>query len=349
MPKEYVIEPGQRFEVDLFCPEDADGVVQLFKSVYGEGYPVRTFLEAERLIEENASGRTISSVARTSGGDIVGHNALFNSAAHPGTYESGAGAVHALYRGGHGIFTQMVNHGLHIAASFPHVHAAFGEAVCNHVFSQRLMEKTGFAPRALEVDLMPAAAYEKEASAFGRVAAILSFHTFRPRPHAIYIPDLYRDVFPFFYEDFDDKREFLPADPDFSTKKPSDIRVQIFPSAGVARVAVHEQGTDFAARVRQMEKAFCEQDIQVIQVWLRLSCPGAGEATKTLKTQGFFLGGILPRWFDDDGLLMQKILKTPDWDEIQVHGERAARILAIVKADSENGHGFPEKIVPVDF
>lgn len=339
MANENTIESGQSFEVDLFRPEDAVGVAQLFQSVYGEGYPVRTFLGPERLIEENASGRTISSVARTSGGDIVGHNALFNSAAHPGTYESGAGAVHALYRGGHGIFTQMANHGLRMAAAFPHVHAVFGEPVCNHVFSQRLMEKTGFALRALEVDLMPAAAYEKEASAFGRVAAFLSFRTFRPRPHAIYLPDLYRDIFPFFYEGFDDKREFLPAPPDFVAQGPSDIRLRIFPSAGVARIAVHEPGADFTVRMEEMEKGLREQKIQVIQVWLRLTCPGAGKATKTLKNQGFFLGGILPRWFDDDGLLMQKILKTPDWGEIQVHGERAARILAIVKADSENGHG----------
>jgi len=33
----------------------------------------------EQLIEENAAGRTISSVARTSKGDIVGHNALFEA------------------------------------------------------------------------------------------------------------------------------------------------------------------------------------------------------------------------------------------------------------------------------
>lgn len=336
MPKEYTIEPGQSFVVDLFCPEDADGVVHLFKSVYGEGYPIRTFLEAERLIEENAAGRTISSVARTPGGDIVGHNALFNSAAHPGTYECGAGAVHALYRGGQGIFTQMVHHGLKIAASFPHVQAAFGEAVCNHVISQKLMEKTGYVPRALEVDLMPASAYEKEASAFGRVAAILSFRTFRPRPHVIYIPDLYSDLFPFFYEGFDDNREFRPADPAFSAGKPSDIRTQIFSFAGVARVAVHEPGPDFAAQVKEMEKALREKGMQVIQVWLRLTCPDVGEATKILKDRGFFLGGTLPRWFDDDGLLMQKILKTPDWNEIHVHGERAAQILAIVKADYQN-------------
>lgn len=334
------IEPGQSYEVDAFRPADAAGVTRLFRAVYGEGYPIQTFLQPTLLIEENAAHRTISTVARTAKGDIVGHNALFTSAAHPGIYESGAGAVHADYRGGHGIFTRMVNHGLELAASFPHINAAFGEPVCNHVFSQKLVEKSGFVPRALEVDLMPAAAYEKEASASGRVAAFLSFKTFRPRPHVVYVPDLYREEFGFLYEGLDDARDFRPADGGISPGKISDIRTRTFPSAGVARVAVHEPGEDFALQVEQLEGELQAKGIQVIQFWLNLAFPGAGQAAGILKNRGFFLGGVLPRWFDSDGLLMQKILKTPDWDEIHVHGDRAARILAIVKKDMGMGSGL---------
>lgn len=330
---EYVIEPGQSFEVDLFRPEDAEGVARLFRAVYGAGYPVRTFMEPELLIEENAAGRTISCVARTAKGDIVGHNALFNSAAHPGTYESGAGAVHADYRGGKGIFTRMVDHGLEAAAALPHVNAVFGEPVCNHVFSQKLTEKAGFVPRALEVDLMPAAAYEKEASASGRVAAFLAFRTFRPRPHVVYLPAAYRDILGFLYEGLDDGRDFRPSTAGIPAEKVSDIRPQIFASARVARVAVHEIGADFALKAKQLEAQLREKGIQVIQFWLKLTCPGVGEASDALHKQGFFLGGVLPRWFDDDGLLMQKILKRPNWEEIHVHGERAAQILELVTRD----------------
>ena len=59
------IEPGQHWIVDLFRPEDAEGVVRLFLRVYGENYPIRTYVEPARLKEENAKGVTISSVART--------------------------------------------------------------------------------------------------------------------------------------------------------------------------------------------------------------------------------------------------------------------------------------------
>jgi hypothetical protein len=331
----YDIEPGQDWEVDLFRPEDAEGVVRIFRSVYGAGYPVRTYVEPQRLIEENAARRTLSSVARTPRGEVVGHNALFNSASHPGTYETGEGAVHAAYRGGKGIFTRMVDHGLEVADTFPLVNAVFGEPVCNHVYSQKMTEKAGFVLRALEVDLMPAAAYEKEASAAGRVAAFLTFRTFRPRPHAVHLPAVYQDVLRFLYEGLDDSRDFRISNEGIPAGTVSEIRIRVFDFAGVARVAVHEAGEDFGPRLEGLEKELQEKGILVIQVWLNLACPWMGQAVETLRDRGYFLGGALPRWFDDDGLLMQKILKRPDWDGICLYTDRAAEILRLVRADWE--------------
>ena len=74
------IAPGQTWEIDLLRPEDAIGVVRLFRTVYGEGYPIPAFVDPEELIRANAEKRIISSVARTPSGDIVGHNAMFRSA-----------------------------------------------------------------------------------------------------------------------------------------------------------------------------------------------------------------------------------------------------------------------------
>jgi len=56
---------------------------------------------------------------------------------------------------------------------------------------------------------------------------------------------------------------------------------------------------------------------------------------KILRTKGFFLGGVLPQWFDDDGLLMQKVLFTHDFESIQLYSERARRIRDFVKSDWE--------------
>ncbi len=45
------------------------------------------------------------------------------------------------------------------------------------------------------------------------------------------------------------------------------------------------------------------------------------------------LGGLLPRWFDTDGLLMQKIIGEPCWDGMQIHFDRAKSLVDMVRTD----------------
>lgn len=327
------IEPGLEWQVYRFADDDADGVVSLFRSVYGEGYPVRTYLEPALLIAENTASRTISSVAKTSRGDVVGHNALFNSAPHPGTYESGAGVVHATYRGGKGIFTALAAHGLELAPTLPQVDLVFGEPVCNHPFSQKLMHRLNFVSRALEVDLMPAAAYTTEASATGRVAAFIATRTFRSKPQTLFLPEAYRQELLFCYQEFDDQRDFATAGDVIPVGSATELQPQIFDFAAVARVPITAVGADFAERIAALEEELAARRIIVSQLWLRLDCPWLGEAVDILRQRGYFLGGALPRWFDVDGLLMQKIGKNPDWEGICTIADREAEILRLVRAD----------------
>ncbi|MBN1277582.1 MAG: hypothetical protein JXA35_08825 [Deltaproteobacteria bacterium] len=329
------IEPGQDWEVDLFRPEDADGVTRLFLEVYGKGYPIETYINPGKLIEENAKNRTVSSVARTVRGDIVGHNALYNSAPYHGIYESGAGLVHKYYRGGKGIFTKMVAHGLEMASQRFGFDGVYAESVCNHVFSQRLTRDLGLSTHAIEVDLMPATAYVKEESAAGRVASLLEFLSLKPRTHRVYLPPVYKDSLSFIYSGLDDKRELAVSDEALSSNSKSEIKTQLFSYAQVARLAVTDTGDDFEPAIRNEEITVRQQGVSVIQVWLKLSSGSVGEAVEILRSRGYFLGGVLPRWFDDDGLLMQKIFIAPSWEGIQIEYERARELLEIVRIDWE--------------
>ena len=328
----YDIEPGQSWEVDLFSPEDAEGVVKLFQTVYGKDYPVKTFIDPELLTRENLAGRTISTVVRTSSGDIVGHNALFNSAPWEGIKESGSGLVHPLYRGGRGIFTKMVAHSHEVAARKFGVKAAFGEPVCNHLFAQRMARTLNFRAMALEVDLMPGETYAKEASSSGRVSVMLTIKTVEPHPQAVYMPERYQEALRFMYQDMDDSRELFvssEASPDQGTS----ISTQVYGFARVARLTVNQAGRGFAASLAAEEKAALDQGVEVIQVWLNLAWPFVGGLAEDLRGQGYFLGGVLPRWFDTDGLLMQKTVARPNWDSIRMEFERSIKIREFVQAD----------------
>ncbi|MDA8134220.1 MAG: hypothetical protein M0T82_06315 [Desulfobacteraceae bacterium] len=329
------IEPGQEWTVESFTPKDAPGVTQLFLGIYGAGYPVRIYVEPDLLIEENRSGRVISSVAKTAKGDIVGHNALFNSAPCKNVFETGAGLVHADYRGGHGIFSQMTVHGLTKGRERPDVEQVFGEPVCNHPFSQKLGHNQGFITRAIEVNLMPAAAYAKEAGATGRVTTLMNFKTLKPAPCTVYIPKVYETLFPVFYEDLDDERQFALSAQPLSSQRSTGLDTQVFNFAQVARVAVKDLGRDFHGVMQAEEERLLQLGIRVIQAWLSSGDPCVGEAVDCLRSSGYFFGGVLPRWFDSDGILMEKILDIPVWEEINLYLERAQTLMALIRKDWE--------------
>lgn len=337
-PKKHAdIEPGQSWEIDLFRPEDAEGVVRLFKIVYGEGYPIKTFIDPKRLIEENAAGLTISSVARTPKGDIVGHNALFRSAPYERIYESGAGLVHPSYRGGKGLFTRLGVHGPEVGAEKFGIETIFGEPVCNHPFAQKATASVGWITQAIEVDLMPASAYVKEKSASGRVATLLDFKTLRSKPHTIYLPSVYEESMRFLYSGLDDDRNFSLSQDELLSSIKTEIKTQVFDFAQLVRLSLLEVGRDFESTIDQEEKAILDGGVVVIQIWLKLGWPWIGHVVDLLRRSGYFLGGILPRWFDTDGMLMQKIIGKPNWEGIQLYSDRAKKILALVKADWQQG------------
>ncbi|MFH1138331.1 MAG: hypothetical protein V1816_19840 [Pseudomonadota bacterium] len=326
------IEPNQPWTIDIFKPEDAEGVAALFLEVYGRGYPIKTFIDPERLKDENARRTTISSVAKTPRGDIIGHNAIFSSAPSRVIYELGSGVVHPSYRGGAGIFTQLNLHGLEMAKKFG-VAAIFGEPVCNHVFAQKMGHSIHTISRALEIDLLPAEAYEKEKSSSGRVGAFQNFKTVIPRPHQVYLPTPYEEALRFCYDEMDDQRDFARADQPIPEGTPTTVKPEYFEFARVARLAFRDAGTDFRRQLEAQEAAHVRQGAAVIQVWLKMTWPWLGEIVSAANDLGYFFGGALPRWFDDDGLLLQKTFQKPNFEGLVIHFDRAKKIYEFVKAD----------------
>jgi len=335
-----VVEPDQEWTVDRFRPEDAPGVTQLFRSVYGDNYPVRTYLEPDLLIKENQEGRVISSVVRIPSGAIVGHFALFNSAPNPRIFESGAAMVHMLYRGGQGIGTQMASHGIDMGRQRSDIDLIYGEPVCNHPFAQKLHISQRFVCCAMGVNLMPAEAYTKEESACGRVSTLLALFPLKPLPSKVYVPGEYREQMAFCYGGLDVARDFEAAR-ETAEGPESTLNIQTFDFASVARVAVPHTGPEFESRMRSEEATLLNQGIRVIQVWLNTGQPGVGSAVAALKAMGYFFGGALPCWFGTDGMLMQKVLDEPDWEGTVLEGDRNQALGAMVKAEWEKALSHP--------
>jgi len=112
----------------------------------------------------------------------------------------------------------------------------------------------------------------------------------------------------------------------------------------VVRIAVHEAGNDFADRISHLENQALARNIVVFQVWLNLTEPCAGDAVDILRDRGYFFGGALPRWFDGDGLLMQKLLCPPDFDNIVLYSEEAKQLLKFIQTDWNDQHKITSRL-----
>lgn len=335
----YEIEEGQEFEIDMFRREDAEGIAHLFRAVYGEGYPVKLVYNPSVLIEAFDKRENMPAVARTGKGDIVGYCALYRSTPNPGLYEIGQALVLPSYRNG-GIISKLC-HSLYQSAEKQKIDAVFGEAVCNHLFSQKT--SAGLfgvdLETALEIDLMPAEAYVAEKSSSGRVAAVLMFVIHNQNHQTLYIPPVYKDPMGYMVSTknirLNDKRTFRESSGEAPLEAKSVFKTQVFDFAKVARIAFFEIGGDFKNVLDKIENDMALQRIIVMQVWLKLTTPWIGSAVDLLRGRGYFLGGLLPKWFGVDGLLMQKISGRPNWDGIKLYSERATHILKMIKEDWE--------------
>lgn len=331
--KQAQLQAGTDFVTDFFRPEDAEGIVRLFQTVYGDGYPIRLFYDPQAIISANADGSYYSLVARLPDGEVIGAQHLYRSAPYPALYEWGVGLVLKQYRSA-GVFSRLAAF-LHdeFLPKTPQIEEVFGEAVCNHTHMQQAVLRCGYRETALEVALMPAEAYHKEQSAAGRVATLNSFRCCSPKPHRIYLPAAYDAVLREIYDGLDDARELVPAFGALQQGRATRAEMTIFDFAQVARIVVHEAGDDLCERVVALESEATSRKAVVFQVWLNLAEPCVGTAVEVLRESGHFFGGALPRWFDGDGLLMQKLLCPPDFDDIVLASDRANRLLEVIRSD----------------
>jgi len=320
------------YEVDIFHPEDAEGVAQLFRTVYGEGYPAKHVYQPDQLIAAFEKKENIPVVARMPGGRIAGYVALFTSTPNPKLYEAGQGLVLPEHRG-LGISSAITSYIYEIVGKQFASDGVFGEPVCNHVYMQKTCLNLQCIETAIEIDLMPAESYVKEGTASGRVAALGTFRIYRPKLLAAYVPGIYEEQSKYIYEGLNDPRALTISSGEPPDTLRTEISCNVFDFAKVARLSFLRTGSDLENTLDALEKDLTARGFIVLQAWIRMSEPWIGKVARSLKERGYFFGGILPRWFGEDGMLMQKIMAQPNWEGITLYSERANHILAFARND----------------
>ena len=330
--------PEESFDISGFRKEDAEGLVRLFRRVYGELYPIRLFYDPLAIIKANEEGRYKSIVARTAQGKVIGATHLSRSAPYQSLFESGVGLVDSDYRN-LGVNLHLMDYlSNEYILKNEKIEEVFGEAVCNHLITQKIPIKYKYVETGVEIALMPSAAYDKNAT--GRVASVLSFRAYRPKRHQIYLPTAYERELRVIYGRLDDVRDISLSEAKLPGSLKSHADLSFYDFANVARIAVREMGVDFAAYFGGIENEAISRKAAVIQVWLDLTKPWIGEAVEELRSRGYFFGGALPRWFDGDGLMLQKLLCKPYFESIQLLTNESKRLLEVIKKDWERVNGM---------
>jgi len=184
---------------------------------------------------------------------------------------------------------------------------------------------------------MPAALYEKERSAPGRVSCVMAFRIQHDRPRRLFVPECYRAILSDQVSELGLTREIAsPPAPSTAPALPTRLEAKFFAPAGVMRVNLSGIGADFPTRLAGLEAEADAQSIVARQWFLNLGDPAVGSAVALLRRHGYFYGGYLPRWFGDDGLFMQRVTMEPAFQDIHLYSDQAEKLLAFVRQDRQS-------------
>lgn len=331
--EQHVIPEELDVTVGYFNPADALGVARLFYAVYGDAYPIDTYYIPEQLVEENERGNIRSIVARTSGGDVVSHTALYRSSSpNPNLYEAGLSLTLPSYRSSRAFLSLIPLANALVGRDG--IDGYFAENVCNHLVSQKVTWNAKAQETALEPALMPASTYESEQNTDGRVGCIIFFRIALDCRRTLYIPSSYREELAYLLDGLNLDRELIEADV-FPAVGDGNLEVRRFDFAGVARCTITSPGTGLAEQLADLERELRKNDYAQIQIFVNLGEQWSGSVVEILRNMGYYLGGFLPIWFGSDGLLMQKHFVDPDFDSLHIYSKRGRYISDMIRHDWE--------------
>jgi hypothetical protein len=315
----------QEITVSLFRREDAPGVVRCYREIYGDGFPMRYVYDQEEIVKRYDGLNHRTAVARTREGEVVGTAALFRSAPNPGLYEAGQLMIRKEHRKRN--VSPLLNYA--VLEEFPRqipVKAIFMEALCNYDASQGLAESRGFKPTGLEMEWMPARLQGIELKR--NISLLLEFRIYEDTPHAIHVHPEYAGFVMERVEALKAARspatDILPGTGETLATR------EIISDIGIAVLTVESPGRYWKEALADFE---AEAAGYALQVKLNIGRPDTPWAVEQLRGRGFILGGYLPLWFGQDGMMFQKPPQAPDFAALKLYSEAGRSVAARVERD----------------
>jgi len=329
----------QQYTITAVSQANAANVATVFRAIYCDKYPVRYVYHANQVMQEINDKRLAAALAFDESGTPVGYVSMYKCAPNPRLWEGGNLLVVPGHSNGN-LASMMMQYYLE-PQNLPEQlsDGIFGEAVCHHYFTQMNCSKAGFSDCALALEQMDSSSFIEHQPETDRVACLLQFRE-QSEPHEpVYLPDCYDTILrhllaPLRY------RRFLSSNaplPDTGVIKKTDC---YYESAGTWRVSVSSIGNNWTVFLDDLLNEARTLEVKTIQIILSASLPYTGQAVESMRQKGFFLGGIYPRWFGSDGIMMQLLLdREPDFKGIKLYSPAAKTLLDFIQNDRKTVQG----------
>ena len=326
----------QQYTITPVSQADAAEVATIFRAIYGDDFPVKYVYHADQIMQEINEGRLASALAFDDSGVLVGYVSAYKCAPNPRLWEGGNLLVIPEHSSGN-LATIMMQYFLQ-PANLPDRFSdgIFAEAVCHHYFTQLSCSKSGFTDCALALDQLDSSSFREHRPDSDRVACLLQFMEYSEPHEPVYLPERYATILSNLLAPLR-KRNFLPSTAPLPDIGETERRDDYYESAATWRISVGSLGSDWLGFLDNLLHEARKRQVKCLQIVLSTSLPYTGAAVELMRQHGFFLGGMIPRWFGGDGILMQQMIGTaPDYDAIKLYTAVAKDLLAFVREDRES-------------
>ena len=325
----------QDFQLVSVDAVNAKHVGTVFRSVYGNDFPIQYVYQPEAVAAEIAAERLTAVLAFDAAGQPAGYVSMFKNAPNFQLWEVGNMVVNPVYKQSR-LSLLLANccqnaELMNIAGS----DGLYSEAVCHHYMTQVGSAKAGMADYALEIDQLAGSSFKEHCADTERISCVFNFIEYTKPSLPTYIPPVYETMVRTLLEPLAHREILISA---AALPQQGNLRKEekYYEFAGTWKLAVWETGAKWREEVEALLQEAARRKVVSLQVAIDMALPHLGAAVEEMRKQGFFFGGVLPRWFGSDGLLMQVVLGgVPNFAGAKLYTQTARSLRQYCQADWE--------------
>ncbi len=324
------------FSIQPITEQNVAHVASVFRAIYGDDFPVSYVYDPELLMAEVAGERLAAALATDAEGKPAGYVSCYKCAPNPWLWEGGNLIVVPEYSDS-SLALSLANHFLqpgNLASG--RSDGIFDEAVCHHYFTQVSCAKAGMVGCALALDQLDGTSFKQHRPDTSRVACLMQFLELSDPELPCHLPRRYFDILSRLLESLRPRR-LLAKDmplPDTGVTQHHD---DWYAAARTWRISVSRVGGDWEEYLDAIVGLAHERHAVSLQIVLSTDLPYIDAAVEAMRQRQFFLGGVFPRWFGADGVMLQQVLgKEPDYDGIRLYEPLARELLKFIEADRDS-------------